>query len=313
MEPSPANPLCPVTGTPAIRLVQWVSPAFFREFWRIALKVDVARLFQGVERVGLWESRTGLIFFDPAIEGDTRFYRDFYQRIGMKALLEPDNGIRPEFRDAAHCISTGDSVLDVGSGYASFRDAVPEARYFALDPNLAPEEDAPWIIRDTIEAHALDAPARYDAVCAFQVLEHVKAPATFFASMAAATKPGGRVIIGVPSFPSYAMDIQNYPINALPHHLTLWTEPALRWLAEANGLHVESISKPVWGRTEMLIYWMRRFSLVHSNGVYFRHRALSHVSLALSYALARIVYRWAPMPGSNENATNLLMVARKPT
>ncbi len=312
METVFANPPCPVTGTPAIRLVQWVSSAFFRDFWRIALKVDVARLFEGVARIGLWESQTGLLFFDPPIEGDAQFYREFYQRIGMNAFLAPDKGVRPEFRDAAHFIATGDRVLDVGSGYASFRDAVPQARYSGLDPHLAPEAGAPWLIRDTIEAHALAKPEAYDAVCAFQVLEHVKAPATFFANMIAATKPGGRVIIGVPSFPSYALDIQNYPINALPHHLTLWTEPALRWLAGANGLEVESISKPGWGRTEMLIYWMRRFSLVRSNGVYFRHRTISHVSLALSYTLSKLVYRWAPMPANNVAATNLLMVARKP-
>ncbi len=74
----------------------------------------------------------------------------------------------------------------------------------------------------------------YDAVCAFQVIEHVAKPAQLFAEMAAAAKPGGRVIIGVPHVPSAMSRIPNFLLNAPPHHLT-WVEQTGAPSASAAG------------------------------------------------------------------------------
>ena len=35
-----ATPLCPVTGKPAVRLVQWVVSRLLVDLWRIAFGVD---------------------------------------------------------------------------------------------------------------------------------------------------------------------------------------------------------------------------------------------------------------------------------
>jgi hypothetical protein len=69
------NPLCPVTGEPAVRLVQWVDAGLLAELWRIEFKTNSWPSFKSQKQFGLWESQCGPYFFDPAFEGDHEFYR----------------------------------------------------------------------------------------------------------------------------------------------------------------------------------------------------------------------------------------------
>ena len=56
------------------------------DLWRIAFGVDARGSFAGVERFGLWESPTGLYFFDPPREGNHEFYSDLYAGLKRRAL-----------------------------------------------------------------------------------------------------------------------------------------------------------------------------------------------------------------------------------
>jgi hypothetical protein len=73
VSPEPV-PLCPITGRPAVRRVQWVTTRLLTDLWRIVFGTDALTSFAGVDRIGLWESPTGLYFFDPPLEGDQKFY-----------------------------------------------------------------------------------------------------------------------------------------------------------------------------------------------------------------------------------------------
>src|SRR5271167_652308 len=73
-------PLCPLTGRPAVRRVQWVTTRLLVDLWRIVFRTDVRTSLGGIDRIGLWESPTGLYFFDPPVEGDQTFYREFHAR-----------------------------------------------------------------------------------------------------------------------------------------------------------------------------------------------------------------------------------------
>src|SRR5262245_11463496 len=100
------NPLCPVTGEPAVRLVQWVKAGFLVSLWRTTFKVDVRPSFGANARFGLWESPTGLYFFDPLIEGDHEFYTRFYDRL-LKISCWNEDHTRQEFQLAARHIARG--------------------------------------------------------------------------------------------------------------------------------------------------------------------------------------------------------------
>src|SRR5262249_14305500 len=151
----------------------------------------------------------------------------------------------------------GDRVLDVGCGNASFRPVIPHASYVGLDPNFGGIGEV-W--SETLSHHLGEHAGEYDAVCAFEVLEHVASPAQMFAEMVRAARPGGLVIVSVPYVPSAMTRIPNNIINAPPHHLTWWTEPALRALAEAGGATVESIEHAQWSAFDAFFYWVARYS-----------------------------------------------------
>ncbi|MEH3063025.1 MAG: hypothetical protein PGN33_09760 [Methylobacterium radiotolerans] len=53
--------------------------------WHYSGRVDVGPLLRPAGTFRLWESPTGLIFFDPPVAGDAAFYR---------AFLRPDRRAR---------------------------------------------------------------------------------------------------------------------------------------------------------------------------------------------------------------------------
>ena len=246
MPPQERAPACPVTGRPAVRHVQWVTARLLTDLWRIEFKTDARPSFRGIERFGLWESPAGLYFFDPPLEGDRAFYTEFYSTLNDKKFFSHET-TRPEFLVAARRIEAGARVLDVGCGFASFRSCVPRARYTGLDPHFAEGSASDGVCNETLAQHLIEHAGSYDAVCAFQVLEHVKAPATLFAQIAQAVKPGGLIFVGVPHVPSALTRIPNFLLNAPPHHLTWWTRSALTELANGANAVVDGIEHVPWG------------------------------------------------------------------
>src|ERR1700722_746643 len=81
-------PNCPVTGEPAKRLVQFVSARFLGDLWQIIFKTNAWPSFGAVARFGLWESPTGLYFFDPPTEGDHQFYQQLYKRLDLQRYFK---------------------------------------------------------------------------------------------------------------------------------------------------------------------------------------------------------------------------------
>ena len=60
-----ANPKCPITGEPAIRNVQWLDAEDLITGWKYIFGAPAQASFGETKRIGLWESPTGLYFFDP--------------------------------------------------------------------------------------------------------------------------------------------------------------------------------------------------------------------------------------------------------
>ncbi|ACK51651.1 Methyltransferase type 11 [Methylocella silvestris BL2] len=304
-------PLCPVTGEPAAALIQTVSCEFLARLWEIEFKVDARPSFGGATHLSLWRSPTGLMFFSPAPVGDADFYKTFYKTLGPK-LFPSERRPRAEFRLAASHIASGARVLDVGCGFGGFRPFVAHADYLGLDPHFSGEA-ADWSLSESLGEHLIKNAGAYDAVCAFQVLEHVERPADFFAEMTAAAKPGGLVIVGVPHVPSAMTRIPNFLLNAPPHHLTWWSEDALRALAGRNGLAVETIQPVAWSKMDSLVYWIERCSPVRCRDVYFKHawpwHAAALTGLILGYVANKL---FGPPRKTKDEGAGLLLAARKP-
>ena len=306
-----SRPNCPVTGQPAVRLVQWVSARFLTDMWRIQFGADARPSFAGIERFGLWQSPTGLLFFDPMQEGDALFYGAFYRTTGMRRyLLAEDRG---EFRLAAAHVGSGDRVLDVGCGFGTFQACIPQAVYAGLDPHLVKDLVRPGRYAETLDEHLRAGHGGYDMACAFQVLEHVARPLQLLVDMGRAVRPGGRVIVAVPHWPSAPARIPNWMTNAVPHHLTVWTSRALAAAAERVGLKVASIDTVPWSRSDAFVYWMARLSPVRCEDVRFRHRWSWHAAAIVGAALGYVASKVLTVPSSaDEEGVSLMLVAERP-
>jgi SAM-dependent methyltransferase len=305
-----SNPPCPITGEPAVRHIQWVSARLLVDLWRYGMRVDARPSFGGRKQFGLWESPTGLHFFDPMIEGNHAFYTQFYTRVLRRRLWSRDC-IRREFEIAARSIAPGARVLDVGCGFAEFRRVIPRASYTGLDPHFAAGSAIEGVRNETLRAHLVANAGSYDAVCAFQVLEHLTSPGEMFGDMVRAAKPGGLLIVGVPHVPSALTRIPNNLMNAPPHHLTWWTRAALTALAERHGATVTSIDNVPWGNCDALLYWMERCSPIRCTDVFYRNKGSWHAAALVGFLAGRLMYALRGTPPTSDEGVGLLMVARR--
>lgn len=304
-------PLCPVTKEPAVRLVQWVTARLLKDLWRIEFGVDAGPSFGSTERFGLWESPIGLYFFDPMIEGDHEFYLKFYRRL-EKLNVYPETNRSAEFAIAAEAIGPGAKVLDIGCRSGEFHHLLKNATYTGLDPNFSSPGSGLDIRAETIEEHNLIHAGSYDAVCAFQVLEHLTKPLAFFQSIVAAAKPQGLIFVGVPQLPSAITRVPNFLLNAPPHHLTWWTKDALKTLAVKAGAEVVSVEETPWNKVDSLLLWIEYFSIVKCKDQYFKGAWSWHASTAISLLLGWLVHKFARPPGLGKKGAGLLLIARRP-
>jgi SAM-dependent methyltransferase len=292
--------------------VQWVTTRLLTDLWAKVFTADATSSFAGLKRFGLWQSPTGLYFFDPPCEGDHTFYAGLHRALRRRRLYRAD-AVREEFLLAAKRIPEGARVLDVGCGNGRFRRCVADTDYTGLDPYFEAEAAHASVRNESLEQHLVESAGSYDAVCAFQVIEHLRDPKAFFASMVEAAKPGGLIFIGAPHVPSAFTRIPNYVVNAPPHHLTWWTREAMGELAAGAGAMVESVENVPWGPADAAIYWMERFSPIKCSDAFYRGSARWHAAAVTGLVAGILVGRViGPPKRTTDEGAGLLMTARRP-
>ncbi len=304
-------PSCPITGLPAVRLIQSISSDLLNGLWQASFGVATARQLGTGSQLGLWESPCGLIFFDPMIAGDIGFYRDLYTDFGNDGPWTEIAAPRADYARAAAMVKPRDRVLDVGCGPAAFARHVRHATYVGLDDNYPAAGTSVDVRNESLAAHAAAHVEEYDVVCAFHVLEHVPNPAQFAADLQRCLRPGGTLILAVPKFPSAINAVPNFVFNAPPHHLTWWNERALRTLAENAGLQLQLLEGLPLGTHHLLGYWMGRLTPKLTGERYFRHAMTWHAALLWSFMAGRLCAALLGTPRSAK-PVELMLIARKP-
>ena len=175
-----------------------------------------------------------LKFFWPLEAGREAFYEklqafDWYY--GEK---------KEEFQIALTLLESAGKILEVGAGKGVFGMMVGSGRYTGLEFNGKAIERAKAmgisLLKESIEDHAKRMPHTYDAVVSFQVLEHVESPAAFLSACVECLKPGGVMIISVPSQDGFIAQAINHVLDMPPHHLTHWSEVTLRKVGDIFNL-----------------------------------------------------------------------------
>jgi SAM-dependent methyltransferase len=100
----------------------------------------------------------------------------------------------------------------------------------------------------------------FDAVCSFQVLEHVCNPGDFIREAIEMVKRGGKLLFVVPNsagFEGLGYDLLQYP----PHHMSWWTPNCFRALQRFFPLRLEKlISEPLaHAHIDSYLAWNARY------------------------------------------------------
>lgn len=224
----------PLTQGPS-SLLSEVSTWDICRLYRRRLDIDVSRHFIDIERLEYRECvQSGARFFFPFCPGD----KLFYQEISKNSWYYLEN--KEEYRYAGTWLGDAISVLDVGCGIGKFAGFVPHARFVGLELSALATEagraSSHTILDVSLAEHARANPNGYDAVTAFQVLEHVTDPVEFLRAMVSCARPGGFVVIAVPADDGALGASVNNTLNLPPHHLTHWTDRALNFVMSMMGL-----------------------------------------------------------------------------
>jgi hypothetical protein len=226
-----------VSGRTDLELRATIPTQLLARHWRWTLGIDVrAELASAGTNVDLYRSPAGVDFFWPPTPGGP----DFYARLHRFGGYNPAN--RFEFSWTADRLPADARVIEVGAGAGRFAQHVPHVALTTVD-RLDPAVAGP-----------------FDALCAFQVLEHVADPLDFVRGLVQRLAPGGELVLSVPDRDGYLEHASDLILNAPPHHLARWSRLGLVALLEAAGLRVVELAQAPVEDWEVTLYGMSRLA-----------------------------------------------------
>ena len=238
------RPLSPLTGRNDVDFVRRYSVRSLQRRWRSRFGIDIGPELGPIGDLFHWRCReTELQFFTPPdLAGSSELYRQlgrfgWYHEVG-----------RWEFAATLPWLHGANHLLEVGCGNGAFLDLLASGFSgstvgIELNPETARQAAAKGhhVVRSPIESDQVRSLGPFDAICSFQVLEHVPKPLPFLESLAALLTPGGTLVIGVPNADCF---IRHWRVNLLdlpPHHMTRWTRRTLEYIAAPLGLDILSL------------------------------------------------------------------------
>lgn len=232
--------ICPLTQKDNTELVEELKTS---DITRLYHKLGFSELeeLKPYDTIGLYRCLdTDLRFFHPQATGNAGFY-EILQRDDWYYLDEKN-----EYRYAESLIQNGDKVLDVGCGRGQFGSRIASrAEFTGLEFNDKAIEKARKVgldvIKKSIEEHSIEYAGNYDVVTSFQVLEHIGNINDFIQASLSAVKPGGLLVISVPSYDSLVSVQLNNALNLPPHHMSWWSDTALESLSKLFNMELVAI------------------------------------------------------------------------
>jgi hypothetical protein len=232
----------------------------------------------------------GFGFANPFVAGNA----DIYNLIGNGSQHYPRD--RFEFTQTLKALERRggvDSLLEIGAGSGAFIRQV-QAAGLAKSLTATEYDDSgvsrlsrivgTTVFQGDVQTLADQQPRKHDAICLFQVLEHLDRLDQVFEALQALTSSHADVFVGVPnSSRTVEQERLTGYLDMPPVHIGRWTDGAITLLAERNGFaFVESRLNPsapikeLWGLAKY-----RLESRTHSE-----HNAASRVE-AISFRPAR--------------------------
>lgn len=223
---------CPLCRSIKTRKMESMDVEPVIALWREYYQIDARPEFHNIPQMELWRcDDCEVSFFAPqCLAGSARLYSQLDKFDWYYAPR------RWDYDAALKDLKPGQRILEIGCGSGNFIAlAKDEAGLFVegLEQNTEAIKQAAQrgllVHGATAEDAAKQSPGMYDAVCTFQVLEHIAKPKEFLDACCALLRPGGMLLLGVPNQRSYIRHMIN-PLDMPPHHMTRWTREPLRRL-----------------------------------------------------------------------------------
>jgi len=235
---------CPICSSDQQTLIERLKTSDIIRLYKKTLGIDFSYLFNE-KFIEYCECRNcHLLHFSPVVTGDEKMYKRLQQYEWYYSDAKEEYQIAKEF--LSDFIQTKISVLEVGSGKGVFKSYLKEddsyvGLEFSHEAIQLAKANNVELYPEMIEEHSVKYPDSYDVVCSFQVLEHVANPRIFIEGCITALKPGGILIIAVPSEDDLMKVMVNNLFNMPPHHQTRYSDKTLENIAKLFDLKLLSI------------------------------------------------------------------------
>jgi 2-polyprenyl-3-methyl-5-hydroxy-6-metoxy-1,4-benzoquinol methylase len=278
--------LCPLTRSSDVSLVRTIPAHELIRRWKSGMRMDISNELSGIEQIDmLYSALADFMFFSPStVAGSGWLYAQLAQ---FPWYYMPDKW---EHAYAAERLSSCGRVLEVGCGQGEFLQRLqskgcPYVEGVELNAAAAQSAREKGFVAHSqpLEDFSVGHAGRFDAVCAFQVLEHIADPISFLEAAISLLQPGGLLLLSVPNADSY-LQLESWNLLDLPpHHMSRWTEKTFRWVARQFSLELISV------KTEPLASYHASAYVTAKLSKYLRVRELARMGGRLGGALLRSV------------------------
>lgn len=236
---SPVSPLCPTEGVVIEK--SFTAEQVIEKYSRY-LGIDVREDLVESPNILLCRGReSNLRFFWPtSVAGSPRFYE--------KLMAKPHYYLpeKWEYDAALSAIPSHQRVLEVGCGTGDFLALLKSAGHQAIGIEINEKairvavDSGRDVQRGRIEDFSSTCPQSFDAVCAFQVLEHISNPVSFIDSTLKCLRDGGLAIFAVPNGEGVFSTL-DVALDMPPHHMLRWNSAAFQYLTKRFPIVLEDI------------------------------------------------------------------------
>ncbi|HVN53916.1 MAG TPA: class I SAM-dependent methyltransferase [Anaerolineaceae bacterium] len=228
---------CLLCSSQNLSPIREINGYMLKQRWQAEFGIDISTEIRDVILFKqLYCENCKIQFFDPLNAGSS----DLYKQLERFDWYYQQN--KWEYTRALQDLPGCDRVVEIGSGYGYFAEHARKAlklniHGIEINPDAVVFARAKGLTVDLVSLEELAAqkPGYYQAVCAFQVLEHVDNPRSFLRSCCDLLVPGGKLILSIPNGMGFQFKL-DLLLDMPPHHLSIWNPETLSKLARIYSL-----------------------------------------------------------------------------